>query len=299
MTLIVAGYSMQKLVGFHEDSSEDDGGDIYVDGLVVSSDTSITDGNTILVSGFKKVIDVQVKVKAIDFLGDEFSRYYGTWFESSCFIAFAGSTLVAQHMINSIKNHLGEIYPSFYQNEFCLAMSCEKKKLLKQSDRVDEDMFVSDDIAPLLTAEYIASVVKHSIEAILKRANKHEGMRRNFNAFNVEFILGVQCPYRQTFHLYKLNVESDVAIGAKVVVRSLSTDEVAVIGMCDFYEDDARACLHHTLTNCEDVGSNLHDFVVKAIEDKNNIGDFKIGKPCVLYKYMGGVLERKRFTDID
>lgn len=294
MTLVIAGYSVAN-DEFSFISSNNT--DRTIDGIAVSSDTSITDNGRILVSGFKKVVDIPIKVLGVNLLGDYFNGYLGSLYEGGCFVAFAGSTLVTQHMINSIKNHLTEIYPTYIDDGYSLAMACEGHKLLKSIDRYEDNMFSHADILPLLTHEYLSNVVRHSIESVVASSERHDGMRGNFRAFSAEFIFGVQCPSSKDYYIYRYTILPNGHGGAIVDRELISRDNVAVIGMREDYEEEANEYYKQALDQKKDIARALHNFVVTSVRDKNSIGVFGVGMPCALYEYDRGVIRKTELTN--
>jgi len=282
MTLVIAGHSLQK--GAFGSRSD------YLAGLFVASDSNITADNTVLVSGFKKVIEIPIRVKALNFNTEWFHSYLGYRYEGQCFIAFAGSTLVAQHIINSIRNHLGDLYPTFEHGHYHLVMSCEDHRHLKQ-DYYAEDMFVDAQLKPLLTARYLADVVSHAIQAVLDQAKKHEGMKTKFSALQAEFILGAKCPASNDYYLYQYEIISDGKDGALVKRTSVLLGELAIIGLREEYSEQAKSCFERAIKSGMNTATEMHRFVADMITSKNEIGIFSIGKPCGLYKFDGGKLE--------
>jgi hypothetical protein len=154
MTLVIAGYNRGNLE----------------EGIYFAADSHITQSNQILVKGFKKVIELPIRVKGLNFCGNWFNGYLGNMYESSSAIAFAGSSLVAQHLINSMKNHLSELYPTYSDGCYQVVMSCEQKKHLRNNDNYSSEMFLDSDLDKILTGEYLSLVVCHSIEAVLNKA---------------------------------------------------------------------------------------------------------------------------------
>jgi hypothetical protein len=283
MTLIVAGRSLRKGV-FGEQST-------LLDGLFAASDTSITEGNTILVSGFKKVIEIPIRAHRPVFNGEMSNGYHGFRYAGFCFLAFAGSTLVAQHFINSITNHLGNLYPVLDAEIYRLAMPCEEELHLRRGGGdYDDSMFLDSDLDPLLTAEFVCGVVRHSIQACLERAKKHDGMKRIFRAFSTDFILGIRCPLSHEYHLYQYNLVQSQNGEVDVLVSETLRDAVAVIGMPQRFSLEAQECFASAVREGKNTANEMHEFVARAIEDQNSIGVFKIGKPCALYTYDGGNL---------
>lgn len=287
MTLIIAGHSLQQgACGRKSD---------YITGLFAASDSNITSGNTVLVSGFKKVIEIPIRIKALNFNGEWFNGYLGHRYEGQCFVAFAGSTLVAQHIINSIRNHLGDLYPTYEQGQYQLVMLCEECRHLEQGYYA-EDMFLDAQLNPLLTADYMAGVVSHAIQAVLDQAKRHEGMKTRFSAFQAEFIFGARCPVASDYHLYQYEIIPDGKDGALVKMTNVPVGELAIIGLREECSDEAKLCFERAIEGGNNTAAEMHRFVAQKIASKNEIGIFSIGKPCGLYKYDGGKLEVASFV---
>lgn len=81
-------------------------------------------------------------------------------------------------------------------------MPCETKKFL--NGYYDTDMFLGCDLGAnhLLTAAFIASVVKHPVESVLIQADKHDSRTQFFEAYRADFILGVCCPKIQNNRIF-------------------------------------------------------------------------------------------------
>lgn len=277
MTLVIAGHSSG---GFEE-------------GIYFASDSHITQNNSILVKGFKKVIEVPIRVKGLNFCGEWFNGYLGKRYQGACTIAFAGSSLVAQHLINSMKNHLGELYPTFYNGSYQLTMSCEKSKHLKQAD-YDNSMFLDRHLDPLLTVELVSDVICHSIEAVLKNARQFVNMSQLFSAYQAEFILGVQCPQTKKYHIYQYEIVPDQELGAKVDIVEIIKNDLAVIGAKKF-KSDALAELAGCIGE-EKPSEIIFAFLDRVVESETSIGNNGIGKPIGLHNLQGATLSRIGFV---
>lgn len=277
MTLIIAGYSR---------------GEFSRPSVYFAADSHITQSNMILVKGFKKVIEIPVRIKNINFAGDWFNNYYGYRYETTCAIAFAGSSLVSQHIINSIKNHLGELYPTYHNGEYQLALSCEEYKHL-QNGYYSDDMFLPSHLDGLATSEFLANVVEHSIEAVLDNARKYPTMSRNFSAYAAEFIFATQCPVTHEYQIFQYEIVQDDALKAKVKQTKIEQNDIAIIGAKQ-YKTEALNVLNNK--NNTDLDSELmFDFLNEVIDNETSIGNFGIGKPTGLYKLDGRILERTKF----
>ncbi|CAH9057080.1 hypothetical protein PSEHALCIP103_01585 [Pseudoalteromonas haloplanktis] len=276
MTLVLAGHSSG---GFEE-------------GIYFASDSHITQNNHVLVKGFKKVIEIPIRVKGLNFCGEWFNGYSGNSYQGACSVAFAGSSLVAQHLINSMKNHLTELFPTYYNDSYQIVMSCETNKHLRQTD-YDDSMFLDSHLDTILTAEYVSQVICHSIEAVLNKAREHCSMSRLFTAYQAEFILGVQCPQTREYHLYQYEIVPDQELGAKVEITRVNQNELAVIGAKKF-KDDALI----ELAQCEGEekpSEKIFRFLNSVIESETSIGNNGIGKPSGLYNLQGSILTRIGF----
>jgi hypothetical protein len=269
----------------------------HCEGLFFAADSNITQKGHVLVSGFKKVVEMPVRVQGLNFLGDWFDGYHGFSYEGGCAIAFAGSTLVAQHILNSIRNHLGELKPCHYDGRYQLAMLCESNKFIGQY--CDEDMFLRSDLGHnhLLSAPFIAGVVKHSIQSVLDRAKDHSGMKHNFSAYQADFILGVCCPETRKYHIYQYAIIPGKTGGAEATMEEVPMGKVAVIGMKDLHEQKANEAFAAAVKNSERTDTAILDFLTTSIQDQNDIGVFDIGFPAFLYKLTGIRLEREERKD--
>lgn len=285
MTLIIAGHHLEK--GIFENTSN------HERGLFVVADSNITSGGTVLVNGFKKVVEIPIRIKGLNFLGDYFNGYVGTRYESACFAAFAGSTLVAQHILNSMKNHLSDLYPTHNETGYELAMLCEKNKHLKNTDYPDH-MFLEHHLGNLLTGEYVSVVVGHSIQSVLEQAKKHDGMKKRFSAFQAEFILGIHCPVLKQYQLYEYRIlphEEHTAIVEKIVIPK---GKVAVIGKRDLFSESAQIRFNDSIVSGKFTSEEMHKFLAEAIDSQNEIGIYDIGKPCGLYRLEGKTLSLEK-----
>ncbi|EGQ7759848.1 hypothetical protein ACOIXN_004381 [Vibrio vulnificus] len=289
MTLIIAGHTLERC--FPGEASNFD------TGLFVSADSNITQNNVVLVHGFRKVYEVPVRVKALNFCGEWFNGYLGTSHEYKSFVAFAGSSLVAQHIMNSIENHLGELYPTIVNGEYTLAMTCEKHKHLPQAN-YSQDMFLDSDIESLVTAEYLSMLVKHSIEAVIAYANGKGQMARLFSAYQAEFIFGIRCPNTREHCLYQYEIVEEVEgmyTKAIVKVEAIQKGSVAVIGMKDEFKIGAQRAFDTAVENGDKTSLIIHEYLNQSIRE-NSANNNSIGFPSGLFYLNGHSFERVALT---
>lgn len=299
MTLIIAGHTLEPV---HLGSLKS----TYAHGVFFAADSNITQNGAVVVSGFKKVYDIPIRVNGVNLLGNWFNGYEGFIYEGGCAVAFAGSTLVSQHILNSIRNHLGELKPTHQDGKYQLAMLCQPHKFIAQ--HCDGDMFKRSDYGSncLLTASFIAGVVQHAIQSVLDRASQHNGMRTNFSAYQADFILSVCCPDTGRYHLYRYEIvpgpyngdqSSADSVPAIAKMDEIPEGKVAVIGMRDFHEDDANAAFSVAINAGQRTDLAMHEFITTAIQNQNDIGAFGIGLPAFLYEHHGVRLKLKARND--
>lgn len=275
MTLVIAGYNRG----------------VFEEGIYFAADSHITQNNHILVKGFKKIIELPIRVKGLNFCGNWFNGYLGNRYESACAVAFAGSSLVAQHLINSMKNHLSELYPTYLDGRYQIVMSCERRKHLRNSDSYSEDMFLGRDLDNILTGKYLSKVVCHSIEAVLNEARKHGSMSRLFVAYQAEFIFGVQCPQTREHQLYQYKIVPDEELGATVEFQKIAQDSLAVIGGKIKFRESALEALKGCPPS-DKQSYTMFSFLNQTIDSENSIGNNSIGKPSGLFNLEGRTLKK-------
>lgn len=283
MTIIIAGFSYDS---FHQES------------IYFATDSVLTTPymglSRLLLKGFKKVVEIPVRIKLPLFQGNSFYRYYGDTFETKCTIAFAGSTLVAQHLMNSITNHLAELYPTHKHSRYRLAMSCEKNLHLCGDYDVEglygDCMFTQEHLHSLLNAQYISEVVEHSINAVLSIVKTYSDMSVDFGPYKAEFILGVYCPQDKQHYLYTYEIIPDNNLGATVLKNSINKNEIAIIGAKNF-KDEALVNINgkNPLFKADE---KMFKFLNKIIDSENSIGNITIGKPSALFNFKRGYLNK-------
>lgn len=304
MTLIIAGHEMQ-VKDFNQDQSQTFQSDLFTAGrLYFATDSVISRDGELLVRDFKKVINIPIRIREPYFIEEYFHSYIGEEFNYNCVIAFAGSTLVAQHYINSITNHLSDLCPIYFEGKYQLAMPCESRKLLKQNGWYDENMFLTRHIENLLSATFVSEVMKHSIEASLKRARDINQLYRLFHEYACEFILGFYCPIDHNHHLYIYELVPDQEHGVKVLYKEVPFNEFAFIGMGINSREDIREQFNQQLKeristsqNNEKISEIVYDYLNDKIKELNSKNDFKIGKPSALFSLYGNRLTKAHMTD--
>ncbi|GAA0655879.1 hypothetical protein [Rheinheimera tangshanensis] len=286
MTLIVAGYRQDNLLlGDETDFLPDRKHGIFIvaDSLV-STLTSI--GRQPLLSEFRKVIEVPIQLWEPHFVGEHFSGYKKVFFTYKCLIAFAGSTLVAQHVVNNISGHLAKLridYTDEVEFKCVVRKSCDENNLIKAgfSSIYDDDIFVSEnDYRNLLSAEFVADVVEHSINKAFESKMKHVIDEQALNAMKTEIILALTCPTKGRDFLYKFHFKTkDLPEGGVIAYcekELILADSIAVIGMERVYGANALKTAKKAIQEGPDFQKTMREFVVECVRGDRS---FEIGFP--------------------
>lgn len=286
MTLIVAGYRQTNLLwGDETDFVPDRRHGIFIiaDSLI---STSTTVGRQPLLSEFRKIIEVPIQLWEPHFVGENFSGYLKVFATYKCLIAFAGSTLVAQHVVNNIGGHLAKLridHTDEAEFKCVLRKSCDENNLMKAgfSSIYDDDIFVAEkDYRNLLSAEFVADVVEHSINKAFESKMKHVIDKQALDAMKTEIILALTCPTKGKDFLYKFHFKTRELPEGGVIAycekELISEDSIAVIGMVCAYGDDALNTARKAIQDGPDFQMAMRDFVVKCVRGDRS---FEIGFP--------------------
>lgn len=309
MTIVVAGYNYGENI-WRESDGDDAHKAMRQEGLFAVADSIITShsskGHSPLLSGFKKIKEVQIKLWQPYFVGGQFRSYNSVYQQTECFVAFAGSTLTAQHVIDLISNHLANLRID-YERATCIdppkylvKKNCDSNTLISNGNGslYDREMFNSEtDFRGLLTGAYICDVVEHSINKALSSARKHKLDQAALAEMYTEFILGVTCPASQKDYLVKFKMDKRLNDDSvyEVFARSyrVPEGEVAVIGMSERFEASAQLAAHEAIENGESLKSEMEEFVVNAIKEINDEGSYQIAMPVVIKELVSQRLTKR------
>ncbi len=309
MTLVIAGHNLEKKYNY---AFARVNGDVKLEpsGLFVVADSAITKplshGYKTLLGGFKKTYSIPVKIFEPYFLGGYFRSYTKTCYEGSCFIAIAGSTLTAQHVMNSITEHLGNLRVTHVRDQFGLGSytvirHCQNNPLEEKAgiDQWDEDMFLSSDIKPIITADLIINNVEYSILESLNSAKRYKLDQDDLASMYTEFAAGAYCPVTKEHKLYtfrmklELNIEGIYEIA--LVKEEVPQDKVAVLGMRSTFEKRAQEVMDKCIAKNEPPAEHLFNFLNEAIDEVTNSGNGEIGRPSLLKLFNQNELKKENF----
>lgn len=315
MTLIIAGHNLEKSwdVWYQEDDSKATSkipAKMEANGLFIASDSVITNsgssGSIPILGGFRKVYPIQIKVWKPYFIEEYFNGYKSVHYESECFVAFAGSTLTAQHVLNSISTHLRNIRISIEKNvssatpwKYKIIRHCQKNILEdKQHAAWDEDMFTPNDYFDIVTGEGISDIIEYSINDALSSARKYKLDEAAFNSMYTEFAVGIYCPTTRSHKLYTFRFSYKINDGILNVYAKkyeVPESEIAVLGMRKEFEVRANKIFKDSIASATPPAKELFTFLNDAINEIHEKGSYEIDRPSVLRTFYEGKLIQVEF----
>lgn len=293
MTLVIAGHDIEK-----DTTRPSFAGSTH--GLFVAVDSTITSGNQTLLSGFKKIYTLPVKVYQPYFVGETFRSYQTVRLATNCFIAFAGSTVTAQHILNGIANHLGAMRYAYegsgimVPGTYRILMDCEPNSLYKPMTEWSDDMFLDKDMKDLLSGEVVAKTVRHVLKISLGDAKRHKIDEQGWNSLLTQYVLGTYCEVERRNKLFTFKPrhkrefgEHGQIVDIEIDQKEIRPGELAVLGMMRF-ESRANAVYQAAFEAKEDVKKAMFDFLNVAIDEVKASGDLDIDRPSVLSAFNRG-----------
>jgi hypothetical protein len=206
--------------------------------------------------------------------------------------------LTAQHVLNAITEHFGNLRISFDEPDspgvYKVVMNCVTNMLEKSTGRWADEQFQSENYKNLLKAEEIANVCEHAINAALNSARHYRIDARAVREMGADFLLGVTCPAERNEHLYLYRMESKMDNGLlKVFVlkQEIKHGEIAVLGMREKFEKGAREAFSDSLKRRESPAENVFSFLNTAIDEISADGSFLIDRPAFLKEFESGKLK--------
>lgn len=320
MTLIVLGHNLQTPVAkllFSDDGEINDPeptgnlDNLEPSEIFAAADSAITmpsdSGLKTILAGFQKIYPIPICVWAPSFVGDQFHGYRNVHSQYECFLAIAGSTLTAQHVINSVTEHLSKLrITHYYKNDddgereaearYKVVRHCEYNRLQAESEnsRFSEDLYAPDDMRNLLNADQIACVVQYSIRAALTSARKYKLDQNELNSMRTEFALGVRCPIDNSYRLFEYVMDFVIGSAGMFEIslnrKEIISGEISVLGLASDFKSEAQKVLDRSIENRKDIPTELFDFLTRAIDSANDSENASIDRPAFLTKFYNGRL---------
>ncbi|MBY5938792.1 hypothetical protein [Marinobacter nauticus] len=297
MTLVIAGHNSNAPL---KDS-----------GLFVAGDSAITapgsNGKKTLLGGFRKSYEVPIKVWQPYFNGPYFHAYNKTYYESSCFIAIAGSTLTAQHVLNTIYEHLTKLRISYEYDQYgsngkySIIRHCQRNILESGQgvDQWDDELFIERDYDGLVSADVIAKQIEYSIRESLRSAKEYKLDENSLRGMFTEFAAGIYCPKDKLHRLFtyrmKLEISDEGLYELKIDANEVPKGNVAVLGMRKQFEERAQSILSECISKGDSPAERIFEFINEAIDEVRSSGGGEIDRPSYLKNFEGGILEKLAF----
>lgn len=230
MTLIVAGYSSLNFLGYsHYD------GTFMVGDTLLSQYNAETRNRDRLIETYKKIREIPVRVWVPHFDAEGYFNTYREAFTSTCVIAFAGSALTFNHMLNGIQEHLSQLRYTFTDRTYQIVKHCSPKSIRRNHvETWANDIVFECQNLPKLSASFQMEVISHVITRALKDVSAHRLLDQNtFAAIRCEMAVSLFCWEKDRHELYHVQVVLDMnelPCKASHLVRKLNNEEIVVLG---------------------------------------------------------------------
>lgn len=314
MSLIFVGYETEE-IDFSNFKLADEVKDVKTEpyiidkGIFAIADSAITvnEGKKTLLTGFRKVYDITVKLWEPSFSpGGDFVGYHHIHSQYNLIVGFVGSTLVAQHILNGITGHLEHLKISCVERrtntsqeiEYIVKLPCEHNILLSPPmlTQWDETTFTPGNFEGLITGEFLADSIEHSINASIESARRYRLDAEEFEQMFTDIFCGVYCPVLREHQVYVFRMrtkEEDGIMVAYTEKEKLSKDEIAVLGMRNDFEEDAKNIYNNAIEQAKSPSMALEDFMGDCIDKVHKRGSSEIDKPIVSKILDRGLITKK------
>ncbi len=280
MTIVVAAHTLSK----------------EIDGIWFAADSMISRDRPVLCE-YKKIHEVIVRVNAPRFRVHSIAEFDRVIFEHPVAIAFAGDLTIAHHILNQVVHHLSRLVA--FQDDSgkpTLNMACDfDMARAKSIDFHPHDYPTYESSIALLTAGFIADVVRHAFNLAVQ-----SGRRYKFNEHEVKYLfaqvlMGARCPQANTFHLYSLLPSfPPPQYFPEVLMTEIERGHVVTSGVQE-QEGAVQACRDSAERRGESLGAALFSYLVDLV-DSNSIAT--IGHPCVLKRLDANGVHSVRMTGL-
>jgi hypothetical protein len=301
VTLVILGHNHEKSFSWGDEDAE-----MVPNGLFAASDSTITSNGTTLLGGFRKVYSVPVKIWKPYFVRQNFHSYREVYYESECFIAIAGSTLTAQHVLNCISEHLGKLRISYERastgeksGKYVVIRHCQKNILHENCTLWGEDTFTQNDYKNIEDADSVSKTIEYSINEALSSARKYKLSESALNSMYTEFAAGIYCPISKKHKLYTYKMDKrineDGVYEVFVVKNEIDHHKISVLGMRDAFQERAQQVFDDAIQSGKDPSKEIFKFLNDAIDEVSDSGSTAIDRPSVLRLFDRGSLSKEEF----
>lgn len=303
MTLVIAGYMFDDPTagyawrGITTKCASNAAQTAEPSGIFIAADSTISINTTppqTLLSGFRKIYEVRATLWRPSFVGGYFKGYITEHSSCQLLVAFAGSTLTAQHYINSITTHLQNLRISHRQRtigqlepiEYMVRLECETNPV-EGGGVFDDDTYTPADMTAFkLTADDLAHAIQHSLEHAMRSAKKYKLDREGFNSLNTPFVAGIKCPATRKYRLFKFDIletsNPGELISMSVGMTEVTPNQVAVLGMGGHFDQRAQQAYNIALTAKSSTQQACFDFLQDVITEVRMTGSKAVDLPAFL-----------------
>lgn len=266
-------------------------------GIFIAADSTISTNGRLpqtLLSGFRKIYEVRAILWRPNFTGGYFKGYSIEHSSCQLLVAFAGSTLTAQHYLNSITTHLQNLRISHRQRtigqfdpiSYMVRLECETNPLEGGGVFSDDTYTPNDMQAFQLTADDIARAIQHSLEHALRSAKEYKLDRQGFDSLNTPFVAGMRCPTTMKYRLFRFDIlETSIPgdpLSMSVDMTEVAPNQVAVLGMSGRFDQRAQEAYNSALVANRSTQQSCFDFLQDVIDEVQKTGSKAIDLPAVL-----------------
>jgi hypothetical protein len=266
-------------------------------GIFIAADSTIStvgSPSQTLLSGFRKIYEVRATLWQPYFIGEYFKDYRTEHSSCQVLLAFAGSTLTAQHYLNSITTHLQNLRISHRQRPigqsepiaYVVRLECEPNPIEGGGVFGDDTYTPSDMQAFQVTADDLARAIQHSLEHALRSAKKYKSDGHGFDSLNTPFVAGMRCPTTAKYRLFRFDILATSipgeSLSLSVDMTELTPLQVAVLGMSGRFDTRAQAAYDNALATNRLTQKACFDFLQQAIDEVQRAGSKAIDLPAVL-----------------
>lgn len=304
MSLLFIGYETEKIdfSKFKSSTNTVVNREPYISdkGIFAIADSAITtfQGGKTLLTGFRKIYEIEARIWKPSFYPDgSFNDYFNINQTIPLIIGFAGNTLVAQHIINSITGHLEHLKISCKERdgigpvEYIVNLPCKKNILIspKMLTQWDDDTFLPSDYENIVSGEFLSDTIEHSINHAIESARKHRLDENEFKQMFTDVFCGIYCPQKKEHQIYifrmKSKIDKEGIIIAYTEKEKLIKDKIAVLGMRKDFESEAQRLYTEALEQNISPSVVFKKYMKQCIDIVHEKGSFEINTPIV-YKHL-------------
>ncbi|CAA0195955.1 hypothetical protein I5590_10095 [Acinetobacter baumannii] len=278
MTLVVAGF---------------DGDEIFFIGDSAITNTSGSIPKTLL-SGFKKIYAIPIIVHA-PFFVREFRRYIPFQsYKAESVVALAGNTLIAQHILNTINEHLAKVRVNYsYDGEktiYSLIRHCDvRNNQFYQERRLwDESELSYDQVMSAIQYSDLKDIIEYSIGEAVNSASKHILGEEDWKRIkDNEYLFSLSCPHKKENFLYRVVFDEEERAGViKAIpkIESIQKGQLGIIGIKNFNEQLCEKYNELVITR-SNISLEMLNCFEKIINNCNEQGFKGVAKPIIYKRY--------------